>query len=87
MTAEIKGFTGDSFPTRSQPKKIFRPCDYGLVIAVNGLETQVGTVEAYNRLCDAALMLKNKIDSGNSEKPHEIWLTDPEWIYPMGQKP
>ena len=50
------------------------------------LETQMGTVEAYNRLCDAAEKLKAKIDAGKAEAQGHLWATDPKWIYPAGGK-
>jgi hypothetical protein len=52
--------------------------------AVRGLETQVGTVEAYNRLCDAAQALKNKVDRGEAQAQSPLFATDPKWIYPIG---
>jgi len=69
---------------RPAPKKIMRPCDYGLLGTVRDLETQVGTVEAYNKLCDAAAKLKAKIDAGNGQVQHPMFATDPNWIYPAG---
>lgn len=70
--------------SRPAPKRILRPCDYGLMTAVRGLETQVGTVEAYNRLCDAAQALKNKVDRGEAQAQSPLFATDPKWIYPIG---
>lgn len=72
---------------RAAPKKIMRPCDYGLMNAVRALETQVGSVEAYNKLCDAAVKLKHKIDSGKAEQQNPIFATNPEFIYPLGHAP
>lgn len=69
---------------RPAPKRIVRPCEYGLASAVLALETQLGTVEAYNRLCDAAQQLKAKIDAGEAHQQHPMWATDPEFIYPAG---
>ena len=70
--------------SRPAPKRIMRPCDYGLWGAINGLETQLGTVEAYNRLCEAAEALKAKVDSGNARAQHPMFATDPKNIYPRG---
>lgn len=50
-----------------EPKRIMRPCDYGLLGAINGLEIQLGTIEAYNRLAEAAHALKEKIEAGNAK--------------------
>ncbi|AJG18801.1 hypothetical protein RR42_m1399 [Cupriavidus basilensis] len=44
----------------------------------------MGSVEAYNRLCDAARNLKQKIDAGQGHAQHAMWATDPKWIYPAG---
>ncbi|HVM91358.1 MAG TPA: hypothetical protein VMT67_01030 [Terriglobales bacterium] len=69
---------------RPAPKRIMRPCEWGLLGTVRDLETQMGTVEAYNRLCDAAQRLKAKIDAGQAEAQGRMWATDPKWIYPAG---
>jgi len=71
---------------RPAPRRIMRPCEYGLLGTVRDLETQMGTVEAYNRLCDAAQRLKAKIDAGDAEQQHKMWATDPNFIYPAGQR-
>lgn len=69
---------------RPAPRRIIRPCEWGLFNAVRDMETQMGTVEAYNRLCDAAQQLKAKIDAGNAQAQHKMWATDPKFIYPAG---
>ena len=69
---------------RSAPKRIMRPCEYGLWGAVKDMETQMGTVEAYNRLCDWAQSLKAKIDAGEAVQQNRLFATDPKWIYPAG---
>lgn len=48
------------------PKRIMRPCDYGLQLAVSNLEAQLGTIEAYNRLVEAARLLRDRIESGGA---------------------
>jgi len=80
--AEIHKLDIEASSSRPPPKRIMRPCDHGLARAVNALETQVGTVEAYNKLCDAATALKVKIDAGQGQQAATHWATDPEWIYP-----
>lgn len=70
---------------RPAPKRIMRPCEYGLWGAVKDCETQMGTVEAYNRLCDWAESLKAKIDRGDAKAQHPMWATDPKMIYPASQ--
>lgn len=54
--------TGRPLPA---PKRMMRPCDYGLWSAVNGLEAQLGTIEAYNRLVEAAARMRQRIDAGD----------------------
>jgi hypothetical protein len=49
------------------PRRIVRPCDYGLAGAVRSLEAQLGTIEAYNRLVEAAASLRAQIDAGNAK--------------------
>lgn len=55
------------------PKRIYRPCDYGLMNAVMGLETQVGTIEAYNRLVAAAEQLRAQIDAGKAKAQNPLF--------------
>ncbi|WGS53523.1 hypothetical protein LFL96_20915 [Paraburkholderia sp. D15] len=69
---------------RPAPRRIVRPCEWGLLGAVRDMETQMGTVEAYNRLCDAAQQLKAKIDRGEAQAQNKLFATDPKWIYPAG---
>lgn len=85
--SDVRQLSVKGVASRPAPRRILRPCDYGLKIAVHSLETQVGTVEAYNKLCDAAEALKNKIDSGKAEQQNPIFATDPEFIYPLGHVP
>lgn len=82
--SDVRALPVQAQPTAKAPKRIMRPCDYGLILAVNDLEAQVGTVEAYNRLCEAAARLKRQIDDGKAKAPHAMWLTDPKYIYPKG---
>ncbi|MBH9645088.1 hypothetical protein [Burkholderia vietnamiensis] len=70
--------------SRLAPKRIVRPCEWELFNAVRSLETQMGSVEAYNRLCMAAEQLKAKIDRGEGKAQHPMWATDPKMIYPAG---
>lgn len=59
------------------PKPIVRPCDYGLLTAIHGLETQLGTIEAYNRLVTAAATLKAQIDAGKAKAQNPIYAVSP----------
>jgi hypothetical protein len=54
-----------------------------LISAIHALETQVGSVEAYNKLCDAAVALKSKIDAGKAQPQNPLFATDPKYIYPI----
>lgn len=72
---------------REPPKRIMRPAEYGLLGAVRNLETQLGTVEAYNRLCDVAARLKATIDAGEAKAQLSMFATDPAFIYPVGLGP
>lgn len=51
------------------PSRIKRPCDYGLELAVKNLITQLGTVEAFNRLTAAAAALRARIAGGDIAQP------------------
>ena len=79
--SNVKQLIVDGKSFREPPKKIIRPCDYSLLGAVTALEEQVGTVEAYNKICIAATNLKNKIDSGNARQANILFATNPDYIY------
>lgn len=55
------------------PLPIKRPCDYSLQMAVNALETQLGTIEAYNRLSAAAIRLLTQIEAGDAKAQHPMF--------------
>lgn len=82
--SDVRALPVQAQPTAELPKRIMRPCDHGLIGAIWSMETQVGTVEAYNRLCEAAAALRAKIDKGDAKAPAAHWLTDPAFIYPRG---
>jgi len=65
------------------PKPITRPCDWSLISAVQHLETQLGTVEAYNRLCAVAERLRAQIDAGNAKPQNPLYAIDPEGGSPL----
>ncbi len=54
-------------------KPIIRPCDWGLRLAIDNLETQLGSIEAYNRLATAAAALKAKIDAGGAVAQNSLY--------------
>jgi len=85
--SDVRQLRAPQLTDRAAPKRIMRPCEYGLRNAVTALETQIGSVEAYNRLCDATRELKAKIDAGNGKAAHPMWATDPAMIYPAGGRP
>lgn len=55
------------------PRRLVRPCDYGLLLAVQHLETQLGTIEAYNRLVQAANVLRKKVERGEAKAQNPIY--------------
>lgn len=52
------------------PRRIDKAADYGLLGAVNQMETQWGTIEAYNRLVEHCERLKAQIDAGEAKIMH-----------------
>lgn len=84
--ADIHQLKTNETTTRQPPVPILRPCDYSLLTAVNAMEIQVGTVEAYNKLCDAAAHLKAQIDRGDAKQAMTAYATDPAFIYPGGNR-
>lgn len=62
---------------RQAPKRIVRPCEWGLRSAISGMESQLGTIEAYNMLVDYANKMKAQIDAGNAKAQLEYFATDP----------
>lgn len=76
MTAELHPWPKVAGrPEVEPPKRIVRPCDYSLMGAINALETQLGTIEAYNRMAEAAHSLKAKIDAGQAKAQHPMFAT------------
>jgi hypothetical protein len=76
MTAELHPWPKVSGrPEVEPPKRLMRPCDWGLRNAINALETQLGTIEAYNRLATAAHELKAQIDAGQAKPQHPMFVT------------
>jgi hypothetical protein len=45
--------------------QIRRQCDLGLSLTVSNLTRQLGSIEAYNRLVNAAKDLRTRINSGD----------------------
>ncbi len=57
------------------PMLIMRPCDAGLILASGALETQLGTVEAYNRIARCAETLRSKIDRGDAQPQNPLYAS------------
>ena len=60
---------------RPIPKPIVRPCEWGLRGTISDLETQLGSIEAYNMLIDYAAILKRKIEAGKAKSQNPIYAT------------
>lgn len=54
---------------RRTPRRIDLAADYGLLLAVQSMEGQWGTIEAYNRIVEHCERLRAKIDGGHSAPP------------------
>lgn len=65
-------------PLLPAPPRLMRPCDYGLKLAVSNLEVQLGTIEAYNRIVEAAADMREKIESGKAVAANPIYATEPK---------
>lgn len=63
------------------PRPIMRPCDYGLLSAISALETQLGTIEAYNRVVAAAERMRAQIEAGNAKPQNPIYA-----VHPRGER-
>ncbi len=74
--ADIKAWPLSGPMTQDQPKPIVRPCDYGLESAVMALETQVGTIEAYNRLVDKCRVLREQIERGHVKAQNPLYAVN-----------
>ena len=78
MSAEIKTWPKAQGEPRPLPSRLVRPCDYSLFGAVSALETQLGTIEAYNRLVDAACGLRARIEAGEARAQNPIFAKNPK---------
>lgn len=77
MSGKVLPWAGQGHADRPLPKRMIRPCDWGLYRAVSDLEVQLGTIEAYNRLADAAAALKAKIDAGKAQAQNPLYAVHP----------
>jgi hypothetical protein len=71
VTGEIVSL---NIPPRMQelPDPIKQSCDYGLALTVGTLTRQLGSIEAYNRLVNAAKDLRTRINSGDISPPRGV---------------
>lgn len=58
------------------PKELKRPCDYGLESAWIALETQLGTIEGYNRLVRFAERINKRIFDGKAKAQNPLYSID-----------
>lgn len=86
MTAEISHLKTIGTSHRPVPKKIYTPSEYGLLAAVMTMETHLGTVQAYNALCDSAQRLRAVIEAGQAKQGAAMFATDPEFIFPLSDE-
>lgn len=73
MSGEVKVWPKQGRPTDKKPQKIKRPCDWSLEGAIMEMETQLGTIEAYNRLVEATENLKALIGKGEIKPQNSIY--------------
>ena len=62
---------------RPLPKPVVRPCEWGLRKAIIGLESQLGSIEAYNMIVRYAEALADKIERGEADPQNPYFATDP----------
>jgi hypothetical protein len=74
-------------PIRPTPRRVERPCDYWLARALHYLETELGTIEAHNRLVECADAFRRKIEAGCAQPQHPSCATDPMGLHKAGNYP
>jgi len=60
------------------PRPIVRPCDASLALTWMHLETQLGTVEGYNRLVELAAKIRVRIYQGDITAQSPIYVKNIE---------
>ena len=73
MADNVKAWPKPTGTPLELPKRIVRPCDYGLYSAVIALESQLGTIEAYNRIVEAANAMRAQIDAGKAKPQNPLF--------------
>jgi hypothetical protein len=71
--SELLRMPGEVSTPIDPPSVILRPCDYGLERAWCALETQLGTIEGYNRLAAFANHIHTLIEAGNIKPQNPIF--------------
>lgn len=61
---------------RELPPRLYKPAECGLLTAVMALETQLGTIGAYNALVEAAEKLRAKIERDEAEGANPIYVKE-----------
>lgn len=77
MKNEVIAWPKATGTAQETPKPIKRPCDHGLDLAFMNLETQLGTIEAYNRLVAKAQLVKRLIDTGDVRAQNPCYAVKP----------
>lgn len=72
-TGEVKAWPKPTGVPKPRPGRIRRPCDYGLELAAINCEVQLGTIEAYNRLCEEAEKMAARIKSGDVKAQNPLF--------------
>jgi hypothetical protein len=73
MSENVKAWPKPTGRPDKLPRRIVRPCDYGLWLAVQNAEAQLGTIEAYNRLVAHAEHLRAQIDAGKAKAQNPLF--------------
>lgn len=85
MSGNVKAWPKPTGTPIDLPRRIVRPCDYGLLSAIKALETQVGTIEAYNRLVEAASSMRKRIDAGKAKPQNPMYAISVRGEVPDGR--
>jgi len=89
MSDNVKAWPKATGRPVEAPRRITRPCDAGLWLAITNAEMQLGTIEAYNRVVEAAALLRAQIDAGGAKPQNPLFAVsikgDPK-IIPGGRE-
>lgn len=73
MMGEVKAWPKPTGRPLDLPGRINRPCDYDLELTTFNLESQLGTIEAYNRIVAMAERLHEKIKNGKAKPQNPLF--------------